>query len=529
MKIAGFCSGHDCSYAILENGIPILHNELERFTREKEPIGDSIQFMFDTYNESDDITHFTHCFDSWNGGIKNRYPDSYNKIQSIIDNNSGSFFQPGHHQSHAANAFFSSNFNNSLIITIDGGGRELKDGIEIVSAFTVWAGNDNKIEPIEILNDQSLNIGWKWLHCVDQIFGLSIGHPKGNQAGTVMAMASAGNGEKYFDTFYEHLKLNSSYAIDYKVFRNIADNSEQDKFDIAASMQLATETVLKEIMLPYINRYKYDKLCLAGGVVLNSVAMGKLYDWFPSIKEIYICPVPYDAGLAIGAAQYVWHHVLENPRINWNTECTPYLGKIYTKDEVLSDINKFNDINITYDVTIDQVVDLLIDETGNVISLFNNESESGRRALGNRSIVADPRNKNMKQIINDKVKHRQWYRPFAPSILREDVSNWFVKDLDSPYMSFVIQFKDDVKELVPAVVHLDGTGRLQTVTEKSNPWYYQFIKKIKDKTNIPMVLNTSFNDREPIVETPEHAINCFLGTNIDYLYFCQYNILISKK
>ena len=134
----------------------------------------------------------------------------------------------------------------------------------------------------------------------------------------------------------------------------------------------------------------------------------------------------------------------------------------------------------------------------------------------------------MKDIINEKVKHRQWFRPFAPSILREDVGDWFEKDLDSPYMSFAVKFKKEVVDKVPAVVHFDNTGRLQTVTENDNKWYYNFIKKFKEKTGVPILLNTSFNDREPIVETPEHAINCFLGTNIDGLYFYDINILVEK-
>jgi len=135
----------------------------------------------------------------------------------------------------------------------------------------------------------------------------------------------------------------------------------------------------------------------------------------------------------------------------------------------------------------------------------------------------------MKDIINEKVKHRQWYRPFAPSILREEVKNWFKYDFDSPYMSMVLPFKDDVKSKVPAVVHVDGTARLQTVTEKDNKWYYNFIKKWYKNTNVPIVLNTSFNDREPICETADHAIDCFLRTNIDYLYFYDQNILVRKK
>jgi carbamoyltransferase len=178
-------------------------------------------------------------------------------------------------------------------------------------------------------------------------------------------------------------------------------------------------------------------------------------------------------------------------------------------------------------VTDDEVIDLLLVDD-NVISLFGGGSESGRRALGNRSIVADPRSLKMKDIINDKVKHRQWFRPFAPSILREEVSNWFTHDIDSPYMSFAIPFKDGMADKVPAVVHNDNTARLQTVKEEDNKWYYNFIKKFKDKTGIPILLNTSFNDREPIVETPKHAIDCFLRTNIDYLYFRDFGILVRK-
>ena len=170
----------------------------------------------------------------------------------------------------------------------------------------------------------------------------------------------------------------------------------------------------------------------------------------------------------------------------------------------------------------------LLTKDDNVISVFGGGSESGRRALGNRSILADPRSTNMKDIINDKVKHRQWFRPFAPSIMRDEVKNWFTHDVGSPYMSVALKFKDGMSKKVPAVVHNDDTARFQSVKEEDNKWYYNFIKKFKEKTGVPIVLNTSFNDREPIVETPEHAINCFLRTDIDYLYFRDAGILIKK-
>ena len=300
--------------------------------------------------------------------------------------------------------------------------------------------------------------------------------------------------------------------------------SEQEKFDIAAGIQKATELVVYEIMKPMIDKYKPKNICFSGGVILNSVMMGKMYDWFKT-ENMYVCPVPYDGGLAIGSAQYIWHQILDNPRINWKDDCPSYMGVTYSKEEVINSLKR-NDVSYS-EVTDENVLDLL--DKQNIISVFHGGAESGRRALGNRSILADPRSPKMKDLINEKVKHRQWFRPFAPSILREDVKDWFIRDIESPYMSFVLPFKEEVKDKVPAVVHLDGTGRLQTVTENNNKWYYNFIKKWKTKTGVPIILNTSFNDREPIVETPEHAINCFVGTNIDYLYFSDYNILVKKK
>ena len=164
-----------------------------------------------------------------------------------------------------------------------------------------------------------------------------------------------------------------------------------------------------------------------------------------------------------------------------------------------------------------------------IISLFSGKSESGRRALGNRSIIADPRNSDMKDIINKKVKHRQWYRPFAPSIMKEYTSDWFEKEVESPYMSKVIKFKPNMGPKVPAVNHLDGTARLQTVTKQDNAPYYGLLKDWEELSGVPILLNTSFNDREPIVETPNDAIKCFLNTDIDHLYFLEFGLLVTKR
>ena len=203
------------------------------------------------------------------------------------------------------------------------------------------------------------------------------------------------------------------------------------------------------------------------------------------------------------------------------------MGKSYDEDDIKIAL-KVREGEVVFGDASDEFVIDLLTEDDNVISVYGGGSESGRRALGNRSILADPRSLKMKDIINDKVKHRQWFRPFAPSILREEVSNWFVHDVDSPYMSIALKFKDGMAEKVPAVTHNDGTARLQSVDEEDNKWYHNFIKKFDERTGVPIVLNTSFNDREPIVETPEHALNCFLRTNIDYLYFRDYGLLVRK-
>jgi carbamoyltransferase len=307
----------------------------------------------------------------------------------------------------------------------------------------------------------------------------------------------------------------------------LAEADEQTKYDIAGAMQMVTEEQMRA-MVSYalLQLPNVKNICVAGGVALNSVAMGKLAR-SESIKY-FIPPVPYDAGLTIGAAQYVWHHTLGNPRVTWDDCAVPYLGPSYTRADVWEALDKERakkTINVEF-ANDDNIVDLLIQ--GKIVAVFHDRAESGRRALGNRSILADPRNPEMKNRVNEKVKHRQWFRPFAPSVMREHVSNWFETDCDSPYMGFVLQFKEDKKLLVPAVVHFDGSARLQTVTAKSNPWYHSLLGKFFDKTAVPLLLNTSFNDREPICETPEHALKCFLGTDIDFLYYADCNLLINK-
>ena len=357
---------------------------------------------------------------------------------------------------------------------------------------------------------------------VVNVFNLSGSHPKGNQSGTVMAMACMGNENRFLDDILSHDFKEDSFN-----FTRLKNQltCEQDAFDMAASLQKATEIKLTGILQPFIASNTSKNVCYSGGVVLNSVFLGKLYHVFSNnIAHQYVCPVPSDAGLCIGAAQMYWHHHKKNPPPLKNN--SPYLGFYYNQTDVYNAIDQVkNEISIESTSEEDVLTHI---SNAKIVALYGGKSESGRRALGNRSIIADPRNPQMKDLINDKVKHRQWYRPFAPAILEEATSEWFERHVASPYMSFVIPFKPFAKDKVPAVFHFDKTGRLQTVSKELHPWFHQFLTKWHSMSNVPILLNTSFNDREPIVETPLHALTCFLGTNIDYLYFYDHKLLVQK-
>ena len=336
MKIVGYQTGrHDVSYCILENGVPIIHEELERLIRVKEPSGDGLKMYFDRTGGIDDVDHFVFG----NPGYQNITPDknTSDKLHQILNNTDKKHWVIGHHKSHAANAFFSSNFNEALIFTLDGGGVE-EDGT--ATSLTVWEGKDNKIKPIDIIPITTLNLGSPWRLYTGKIFGLSSGYPKGNQSGTVMAMACVGNPDKYFEDFYKGFIVgggghNSITLSNCEKYKPIAEKSEQDKFDIAASLQKATEVVTKNFMETYINKYNPSNICLSGGVSLNCLMTGKMLEWWSDIN-FYADPIPYDGGLCLGASRYLWHHILDNPRINWKDNASSYLGPTYSKKDVLN-------------------------------------------------------------------------------------------------------------------------------------------------------------------------------------------------
>ena len=334
MKIAGFSSGHDVAYCVLNNGIPEIHNELERFNRVKDTQGDSIDFFFKNYKDYKEVKYFTHCIGSKRDNDQ-YYKKSFDKCRSL-----GTWVDTGHHQSHAANAFYSSDFKESLIITIDAGGVD-RINKPIHTCFTVWEGKDNKIKELEIWPSSNFHMGGVWSACTVNIFGLSATSP--SQQGTVMGMAALGDPNKYLSHFLPNVFQNQNkLPSNYQYLSKLVKQSEQAKFDVAASLQKITEITMNDILNDLIKKYNPKNLCFSGGCALNCVLLGKIYDWYPKIN-IFCDPVPYDAGLALGSARYVWHDILDKPRIyNTPQNRTSYLGKTYSIEDVNNALKKYN-------------------------------------------------------------------------------------------------------------------------------------------------------------------------------------------
>ena len=557
MKIVGLYNWHDGGYAVLNDGVLEEHIEFERYTRLKESPGDSLKYLEDGYLKKKHLTlDDIDCFVSpcpVNNLVQsqNETYETFTKIKK----EEISFYS--HHLCHASHSFYSSNFKESLIVTIDSAGME-DDGRAVSTC--AYYGNDKKIEKIFDIESNHFSIGNLWGRCTRFIFKMSTGFPRGHQAGSIMAMAALGDSSRFYEDFFkmatsdfQHVKhtpagyvrgkyvkpeddVTHNYLEKYRKLGEDPFNGQQNLFDMAAALQKVTEVTMTQFISETLDMIKLKKgidvsnVCLAGGVSLNSVFTGKIVKNLKGrVKNVFIPAVPYDAGLSIGACQFHWLHVLEKER-NYDKSffVTPYLGEEYTETDIRDAIkSNIKDIFIKENVDIDECADLLVNNK--IISLFQGRSESGRRALGNRSIIANPIDENMKSMINKKVKHRQWYRPFAPTVLEEHGKEWFCNYFESPYMGFVFKIKEDKLGKAPAIEHFDGSARIQSVSKHQNENYYNLIKSFHSKTGIPIVLNTSFNDREPIVETPSHAISCFLGTDIDYLYFLEYQILISKS
>lgn len=296
----------------------------------------------------------------------------------------------------------------------------------------------------------------------------------------------------------------------------------QYHMNLAASLQAMYEEAFFHLLAHVHSETKSSNLCLSGGCAMNSVANGKIFDRSP-FTELYIQSAAGDGGGAIGAAFYVWNQILIKPRGFVMDHA--YLGPEFTETEIKQVLDGRGGELAAENCTIEEIRDEteLCRRTaervaeGKVIGWFQGRMEWGPRALGNRSIVCDPRRGDMKDILNQKIKRRESFRPFAPSIIREAVGDWFETDYDVPFMLQVYQIREEKRALIPAVTHVNGSGRLQSVTEAQNPRYYRLIKAFETITGVPTVLNTSFNENEPVVCKPHEALDCFLRTKMDVL------------
>src|SRR4030088_2439376 len=463
------------------------------------------------------------------------------------------FHRVEHHKAHLASSYFVSPFENAALLSADGLGD---------FASTMWgvgSGNHLTIDG-SIAFPHSLGLFYSavtqylgFLKFGDEykVMGLAAyGHPEQMDIfRDIVRFESRSNGNGFrleLDYFSHHrtgpemswAEADKTPALG-KMFsdemakrlgpvRAPEEALEERHRSLACSLQARLEEVYLGMLKKLAERTGLKAVCLAGGVAFNCVANGKIFDTTP-FEQVYVHPAAGDAGLSVGAAFHVRHQILGKPR-----SCVmehAYWGPGYTREEIRRAIDANGLAQKGYSIAELSEEELsrraaAIIADGEILGWFQGRAEWGPRALGNRSIVADPRRPEMKEILNRRIKHREIFRPFAPSILAEATGKYFEKSHPSPFMTLAYSVRPGMRDKIPAPTHVDGTSRLQTVTREANPRYWQLIKAFENLTGVPVVLNTSFNDNEPIVCRPEEAIDCFLRTQMDALVLG--NFLISR-
>ena len=573
---------HDSAACILIDGKIIAAAQEERFTRKKHDPGypyNAIEFVLKYANlklsEVDQIVFFEKPFLKFErlletyvafaprGFIsftkamplwireklfqKNLLFSKLKKHDQNYKSEKNIFFSD-HHLSHAASAFFPSPFDEAIVLTADGVGEW--------ATTTVAIGKNNNLEiKKEIHFPHSLGLLYS-------AFTYYIGFKVNSGEYKLMGLAPYGN-PIYEDKIKQliDIKQDGTFRLDQRYFNYATGltmtnakfddlfgqkprNPQNEKItqfhmDMAASIQKVTEEIMINLAKSIKKQYNIKNLCLAGGVALNCVANGKILNE-KIFDNIWIQPAAGDAGGSLGAALALWHIEQKNKRVvNPNDDMKgSFLGTEFTQEEIEEQLKsiKANFEIFKYDQLINKTAEFLSNEK--VVGWFQGRMEFGPRALGGRSILGDPRSEQMQKNLNLKVKYRESFRPFAPSVLHEDLSDWFNITVDSPYMLLVAQLNPDKKiemtkdqkslfgidklnvkrSEIPAVTHVDYSARVQSVSKDTNARYYDLITKFKEKTGCPVIVNTSFNVRgEPIVNSPIDAFNCFMGTELDYL------------
>ena len=489
--------------------------------------------------------------------LKNILINEFKHIDDSFNINKLMFSE--HHFSHATSAFYPSPFKEAIVLTLDGVGEW--------ATTTVAIGRDNKLDIVkEIHFPHSLGllysaftyyIGFKVNSGEYKVMGLApYGEPKFKNLilDKLIDLKEDGSfrlDQSYFNyaTGLTMVNKKFAYLFNNPVRKPNIEKITQFHMDIAASVQAVTEEIILKITRSLAKEYSIPNLCMAGGVALNCVANGKILR-DKAFKNIWIQPASGDAGGALGGALAVWHKEFNNARkVNLNDSMQgSYLGPSYSQKSIESELSE---CGAKFDIfSEDQMIEktALALSKGKAIGWFQGRMEFGPRSLGGRSILGDPRLNNMQKTLNLKVKYRESFRPFAPSVLREDISEWFEADYDNPYMLLVdkvkknkrIEMSNEEKSLfgidklnikrsnIPAVTHVDYSARIQTVHKETNPIFHKLITSFKEKTGCAVLVNTSFNVRgEPIVCSPKDAFQCFMGTEIDLLVIG--NCILTKE
>ena len=567
MIILGINAYHaDSSAAIFKDGILIAATEEERFRRVKHWAGFpslAIEFCLReagiSLHEVDHIAigrdpyaklarKILYLMKNPGGGfraVKDRFSNA-KKVSSLetefkildpaIDekNIKSRIHNIEHHRSHLASAFFASPFQESAILSIDGSG-------DFTTTMTA-IGRRNQMEVMDSV-DFPDSVGLFYT-----AFTQLLGFPHYGDEYKVMGLAPYGD-PKYTEKLKDVLifdknglfHLNPKYFISAKsgiisygvdhvpvvaslyssyMVKQFGPERKKDEpltqyhKDLGASVQRITEMLIFHILNSLHKKTGMKNICIAGGVAQNSVANGKLTR-NTEFRNIYIPSAGHDAGISMGSALYVYNQILRQPR--QPAVYSAFTGSRFSNEEIETflksrgiEYTRYSE-NEIYEIITDRLVD------AGVVGWFNGRAEFGPRALGARSIIADPRRADAKDLLNSKIKRRESFRPFAPSILKEYVNEYFEVNDDVPFMEKVFPIREEKRLLIPAVTHVDGTGRLQSVDRDTAPRYYQLIETFRKKTGIPILLNTSFNENEPIVNSPEQALDCFLRTSMDML------------
>lgn len=572
MYILGLNAFHgDSSACILKDGNVIVALEEERIRRIKHWAGfptEAIKYCLkDAGISIKDIDHITISRDPSANIIKkikhtlknkvsisailDRYTNSkkIKSIKSMLADELGisekdikaEIHNIEHHRSHLGSSFFASPFEKSALLSIDGFG-------DFTSTMTA-IGNGNQIEVLDsVYFPHSAGIFYT-------SFTQYLGFPKYGDEYKVMGLAPYGKplyvdklkdvikftddglfklNLKYFKHHINGVKMSweggepniesifSEYMVEkFGPARNCEEELTQYHKDLAASVQNITEKLIFHILNHLHKKTGIDNLCIAGGVAQNSVANGKILKNTP-FKNVYIPPAGHDAGTSIGSALFLYNQILKQKRVA--PTYSGALGSQFSDSEIENylESQKVNFVKYTDEELYDKVTECIIN--AGVVGWFQGRSEFGPRALGHRSIIIDPRRIDAKEILNLKIKRRESFRPFAPSILKEFVYDYFDDADNVPFMEKVYLIKEEMRDKIPAVTHVDGTGRLQTVDASFEPKYHALISAFNNKTGVPILLNTSFNENEPIVNSPANALDCFLRTKMDMLVIENYII-----